>query len=57
VSILDPSRMRAILDLPEHWAFIGHLCIGTPEASDDTPALERAGWERRAPPAATVLYR
>jgi 5,6-dimethylbenzimidazole synthase len=57
VSILDPARMRAILDVPEHWAFIGHLCIGTPEASDDTPALERAGWERRAPPAAAVLYR
>jgi 5,6-dimethylbenzimidazole synthase len=57
VSILDPARMRAILDLPEHWAFIGHLCIGTPEADDDTPALERAGWERRTPPAAAVLYR
>jgi 5,6-dimethylbenzimidazole synthase len=57
VSILDPARMRAILDLPEHWAFIGHLCIGYPEASDDTPALEREGWERRAPPAAAVTYR
>ena len=57
VSILDPARMRAILDVPEHWAFIGHLCIGTPESDDDTPALERAGWERRAPPAAAVLYR
>lgn len=57
VSILDPGRMRAILDLPEDWAFIGHLCIGYPEASDDTPALERAGWERRTPPKAAVLYR
>lgn len=57
VSILDPAQMRAILDVPEHWAFIGHLCIGTPEASDDTPALERAGWERRVPPEAAVLYR
>ena len=57
VSILDPARMRALLDVPEHWAFIGHLCIGAPEASDDRPALERAGWERRAPPAAAVLYR
>lgn len=57
VSILDPARMRAILDVPEHWAFIGHLCIGYPEAEDDRPALERAGWERRAPPEAAVLYR
>jgi 5,6-dimethylbenzimidazole synthase len=57
VSILDPSRMRAILDVPEHWGFIGHLCIGYPQADDDTPALEREGWERRTPPAHAVLYR
>ncbi|MGE3528898.1 MAG: 5,6-dimethylbenzimidazole synthase [Methyloceanibacter sp.] len=57
VSILDPKRMAAILDVPEDWVFIGHLCIGYPEASDDRPALERAGWERRQTPASTVLYR
>ena len=57
VSILDPKRMTAILDLPPEWVFIGHLCIGTPLAEDDTPALERAGWERRAPPSHAVLYR
>jgi 5,6-dimethylbenzimidazole synthase len=57
VSILDPQRMTAILDLPPEWVFIGHLCLGTPLADDDTPALERAGWERRAPPSHAVLYR
>ena len=57
VSILDPKRMTAILDLPPEWVFIGHLCIGTPLADDDTPALERAGWERRAPTSHAVLYR
>ena len=57
VSILDAARMRAILEVPEHWAFIGHLCIGTPLADDDTPALQRAGWERRTPPSHTMLYR
>jgi 5,6-dimethylbenzimidazole synthase len=57
VSILDPQRMRAILDLPESFAFIGHLCIGTPLADDDTPALERAGWEHRHAPSRAVLYR
>jgi 5,6-dimethylbenzimidazole synthase len=57
VSILDPERMRAILDVPESFAFIGHLCIGYPQADDDTPALQRAGWEGRKPPSHTVLYR
>ena len=57
VSILDPKRMTAILDLPPEWVFIGHLCIGFPQADDDTPALERAGWEHRHAPSRAVLYR
>ena len=57
VSILDPKRIAAILDVPADWIFIGHLCVGYPQASDDRPALERAGWERRHAPASTVLYR
>jgi 5,6-dimethylbenzimidazole synthase len=57
VSILDPKRIAAILDVPADWVFIGHLCVGYPQASDDRPALERAGWERRHSPASTVLYR
>jgi 5,6-dimethylbenzimidazole synthase len=57
VSILDPKRMTAILDLPPEWVFIGHLCIGYPQMDDDTPALQREGWERRSPPAHAVLYR
>ena len=57
VSILDPARIAAILDLPPHWIFIGHLCVGYPAQDDDTPALERQGWEHRHSPSATVLYR
>src|SRR5262245_22119686 len=57
VSILDPKRMAAILDVPADWVFIGYLCVGYPQVSDDRPALERAGWERRHEPASTVLYR
>jgi 5,6-dimethylbenzimidazole synthase len=57
VSILDPARNPAILDVPPHWIFIGHLCIGYPAQDDDTPALERAGWEHRHSPAGAVLYR
>ena len=57
VSILDPKRIAAILDAPTAWTFIGYLCVGYPEACDDRPALERAGWERRHPPAGAIFYR
>jgi 5,6-dimethylbenzimidazole synthase len=57
VSILDAKRIAAILDVPADWVFIGHLCVGYPQASDDRPALERAGWERRREPVSTVFYR
>jgi 5,6-dimethylbenzimidazole synthase len=57
VSILDPKRIAAILDVAADWVFIGYLCVGYPQVADDRPALERAGWERRHEPASTVLYR
>jgi 5,6-dimethylbenzimidazole synthase len=37
--------------------FIGHLCVGYPLAADDTPTLEREGWEHRHPSNGVVLYR
>jgi 5,6-dimethylbenzimidazole synthase len=57
VSILDPARIAAILEVPREWTFIGHLCLGYPEAQDDTPSLQRQGWEQRHGAAETVLYR
>lgn len=57
VSILDPARMAEILDIPRSWRFIGHLCLGYPEAETDSPELERAGWERRRPAAEAVIRR
>ena len=50
VSILDPARIAEILDVPPDWVFIGHLCVGYPLKEDDTPALEREGWEHRHAP-------
>jgi 5,6-dimethylbenzimidazole synthase len=55
VSILDPTRMTALLDVPPDWRFIGYFCLGYPLHEDDTPELERAGWERRVQ--ACVLQR
>ena len=48
VSILDHARLNRDLDVPDHWRFIGYLCIGWPEKEDTVPELERVGWETRA---------
>ncbi len=48
VSILDPARITALLDVPRSWRFIAYVCLGWPASEHDTPELERAGWERRA---------
>ncbi|CAN7223714.1 5,6-dimethylbenzimidazole synthase [Bradyrhizobium sp. LjRoot220] len=47
VSILNPLRIGAILDVPETWKFIGYLCVGYAQAELDRPELERAEWEYR----------
>ncbi len=51
VSILDPVRVRTVLELPDDWRLIGYLCLGYPTIDADTPELEREGWEHRRPPA------
>lgn len=57
VSILDPDAIADLLDVPAHWRFIGHLCIGYPESETETPELERAEWERRRRTEDIVLRR
>ncbi|HLZ84421.1 MAG TPA: 5,6-dimethylbenzimidazole synthase [Caulobacteraceae bacterium] len=47
VSILDPERVREILDVPPSWRLIGYFCLGYPETESATPELETEGWERR----------
>src|SRR4051794_26376774 len=47
VSILDPAMIAGILDIPTDWRFIGYFCLGYPQAADDSPELERVGWEQR----------
>jgi 5,6-dimethylbenzimidazole synthase len=57
VSILDPPRIAAILEVPTEWRFIGYFCLGYPQSDEISPELERAGWERRQPADAFVLRR
>jgi 5,6-dimethylbenzimidazole synthase len=57
VSILEPSRMNSILEVPEDWHFIGYFCLGYPQVESDRPELESAGWEQRRGAAACILRR
>lgn len=57
VSILDPAQVTTALDVPAEWRFIGYFCLGVAQDESDTPALERAGWERRADVDAVIVRR
>jgi 5,6-dimethylbenzimidazole synthase len=57
VSILNPARVREILEVQESWELIGYLCIGYPQAEFDRPELERANWEYRRAPAEFITRR
>jgi len=57
VSILDPARLNAVLDVPADWRFIGYFCLGYPQADSDRPELERAGWEARGDPRDWIVRR
>jgi 5,6-dimethylbenzimidazole synthase len=57
VSILDPAEIVRSLDVPDTWLLVGYLCLGYPSEADDTPALERAGWERRRAAGSFLLRR
>lgn len=49
VSILDPVRLNADLEVPEGWTLVAYLCLGWPQENTLTPELETKGWETRAP--------
>jgi len=57
VSILDPARIAAILDVPASWRFVGYFCLGFPEAEQSEPELARAGWEQRRGSDGFILQR
>jgi 5,6-dimethylbenzimidazole synthase len=47
VSILDPERVKAILNIPPAMKLVGYFCMGFVEKFAEGPELERAGWEYR----------
>ncbi|HEX7740836.1 MAG TPA: 5,6-dimethylbenzimidazole synthase [Sphingobium sp.] len=57
VSILDPTGVDAMLDVPESWRCLGLLCLGYPISEEDRPELERKGWEQRTDWRSVVVRR
>jgi 5,6-dimethylbenzimidazole synthase len=57
VSILNPERVKEILEVPASWHFVGYFCLGFAEAEHAEPELERAGWEHRRAAQCFVLRR
>jgi 5,6-dimethylbenzimidazole synthase len=57
VSILDPLRVRTILEVDDHWRLIGYFCLGHPAQEGDEPELACAGWESRRAAENCVLWR
>ena len=47
VSILEPAEVACALEAPASWKLIAYLCLGYPQATAQTPELERQGWDRR----------
>lgn len=57
VSILNPSTVTALLDIPSDWHFVGLLCLGYPKADADLPLLHTEGWQTRLAKDAMVIDR
>src|ERR1700739_4723748 len=49
ISILDPTAIATILDVPTTWKLIGYFCLGYPQAEDTVPKIDTAGTEERTP--------
>lgn len=47
VSIIDPEKVKEILNAPEDRQLIGYLCLGHVDVFYENPELERLKWEKR----------
>jgi len=56
VSILDPARLREILQIPANIVPVAYLCLGYVDRFAAEPELERFGWETRIPLEEVVSY-
>jgi 5,6-dimethylbenzimidazole synthase len=56
VSILDPARLRQVLEIPTHVIPLAYLCLGYVDEFLPQPQLERMGWLPRAPLDDLIFY-
>jgi len=56
VSILDPEKVKAILNAPKQNQLIGYLCIGYVDKFLTRPELEQLQWEKRKERETVVHY-
>lgn len=56
VSILDPNKVKQILNAPEDRQLIGYLCLGYVDLFYENPELERLKWEKRKTIAEVTSY-
>ena len=55
VSILDPDKIRRILNAPPDNQLVAYLCVGYTDGFYTQPELELLQWERRKDPSMVVL--
>jgi nicotinate-nucleotide--dimethylbenzimidazole phosphoribosyltransferase len=56
VSFYRPDDLRAVLGIPERVEPLAYLCLGWPDERPLRPGLESAGWSKRLPLSAVVMY-
>lgn len=56
VSIIDPTKLCNLLNIPDHLTLVAYLCLGYVEGFFSEPDLERLGWERRIDLKTVVSY-
>ena len=47
VSILDPDKLKDVLDIPERVQTVAYLCLGHVSHFNDEPELQKKGWRKR----------
>lgn len=57
VSILEPARVSAALDVPASWHLVAYLCVGHPQEEHPDPELVRHGWQERDEDAGRLFER
>ncbi|GJE28998.1 5,6-dimethylbenzimidazole synthase [Methylobacterium organophilum] len=57
VSILEPERVTAALDVPPAWRLVAYLCVGHPVEEHADPELVRHGWQARVAAQSLLLER